>query len=236
MASSTVGGRSVDSILASWLSRGARSKRIEQFVTEHGPEGLMPHHSPKFVTYTNTMAAAVSVARHCFPAEFAACSYDDRILALRTIDDMYAPGIVPWVHDETFLAEIEAFIQSLPAHARPGVLAYRDQRRKEFMARERARGAAGGGTSRPAEGTETWEDGGSRYVDMATFGTSDIVGAAAKLAAVLKKHNTRDTSLVDHYRKIGLLGDVLPRVNWLTQLREWGAGKLGVKQSLTGQA
>ena len=201
-----VGGRSVDSNVTSWLSRGVRSRRIFEYVADHAGSDFMPHHTPRFVTMTNTLAASITVARTCFGGEFAAYRYDDRTLALRVIDDMYVLAQVPWVNDPAFLAEVEAFFEAVPPAFRAEVFARFYRCRREFMERE----AAPPAVMRPAAEGITWEADGNRYVDMATHGTSDIAGAAAHLPETLGRYNHRATALVDHYRGLGLLGKALP--------------------------
>src|SRR5262249_4682483 len=116
------------------------------------------------------------------------------------------------------------------------VLTYRDRHRKEFMEREAARETSDAKPTRPAGRGPTWEEAGSRYVDMAAFGTSDIAGATAKLPAVLASHNNRSTSLVDQHGRLGLLGERLPAANWLYELRQWGAERLAELRRRTGPA
>jgi glycosyltransferase involved in cell wall biosynthesis len=206
-----VGGRSADSNLASWLSRGRRSRRIFQYVAEFGAQDPMPHHTPKFVTLSNTLAAAVTLARARLEAEFADCSYEPKTLAQRCIEDMYVTATVPWHADPAFLAEVEQFLESLPPDAKAEVLAYRDACRRQFLDREA--GASAAPAAPPAQAangaTRSWETGGTRYIDMAAYGSRDIAGAASHLAAALSKYNRRATSVVDSHRALGVLGEEL---------------------------
>jgi hypothetical protein len=204
-----LGGRSADSNLASWLSRGRQSRRIFQYVGEFGSGDLMPHHSPRFVTLSNTLAAAVTLARARFGPEFAACAFEPRTLAERVIEDMYVSATVPWLDDPAFLAEVDEFFRSLPSGARTEVLAYRDRCRQAFLAREagtRSRIAASGEAA-ASEPAQTWEAGGTRYVDLAAFAGGDIAGAALRLPEVLARFDRRATTLVDQHRHV--LGEEL---------------------------
>jgi hypothetical protein len=133
-----LGGRSLDSNLASLLSRGKKSRRAYEYFEDFGDQDCLPHHDIKFVAISNALAATISQARALIPERFGRYEFDRKTLALRTVDDMYVDRTVPWVDDERFLEDVERFFQSLPAEVAAEVRAYRDQcvaRRHEAVAK-----------------------------------------------------------------------------------------------------
>jgi glycosyltransferase involved in cell wall biosynthesis len=121
-----IGGRSRDSNLATLLSRGKATRRLYDYVEEFRGQDMFPHHEPKFVAMSNTLAATVSQAKATMPDYFAGLDFDPKTLARTTIDDLYVDCTVPWMDDSAFLAEVEAFIASLPAPGAAEIFAYRD--------------------------------------------------------------------------------------------------------------
>src|SRR5262249_27335722 len=107
-----LGGRSVDSNLATLLSRGKTSRRAYEYFDESGEQGCLPHHDIKFVAISNALAATISQARTLMPDHFAPYNFDRKVLAMRTIEDMYVDRTVPWVEDGRFLEGVEKFIQT----------------------------------------------------------------------------------------------------------------------------
>jgi len=224
-----IGGRSRDSNIASLLSRGKRSRRVYDYIAEFGGQDPFPYHQPKFVAITNSLAAALSQAIAFMPELFGRYAFDQRTLAMRTIDDIYVSRTVPWGDDPKFLDEVERFIRSLPEQDAAECLVYRERcadalRRKEGEAaaspqgrnaesavRElirRARGAAYD-FARSLWGEKYWEAGGTTYIDLSSFGAKDIAGASARLPEVLRQFDRNGDAFVNHYRSAAFLGEVL---------------------------
>jgi glycosyltransferase involved in cell wall biosynthesis len=122
-----IGGRSRDSNLAAQLSRRNASRRILDYIEEFRGQDLMPRHTPKFFTMSNSLAASISQAKALMPERFARYDFDRATLARRTIDDLYVSRCVPWMNDLAFLAEVDQFIHSLPGPDSAEIVAYRDR-------------------------------------------------------------------------------------------------------------
>lgn len=122
-----IGGRSVDSNLATLLSRGKNSRRAYEYFEDYADQDCLPHHDIKYVTVSNALAATISQGRTLIPDRFGRYQFDRRTLGLRTVDDMYVDRTVPWVDDQRFLADVEKYFESLPADVAAEVRSYRDQ-------------------------------------------------------------------------------------------------------------
>jgi glycosyltransferase involved in cell wall biosynthesis len=133
-----IGGRSKDSNLASLLSRGKASRRAYDYVEEFRDQDLFPHHEPKFITMSNSLAATVSQAKRLMPDNFGEFDFDPTMLAHRSIEDMYVDRTVPWVDDLQFVAEVDKFIDTLPASFAAEVFAYRDECRARMQQADKA--------------------------------------------------------------------------------------------------
>jgi glycosyltransferase involved in cell wall biosynthesis len=134
-----IGGRSRNSNLAALLSRGKASRKVYDYVSEFREQDTFPLHEPKFLAMANSLAAPISQAAARMPDYFSRFDFDRTTLARRTIDDLYVHRNVPWVDDPVFLADVNRFINSLPAAAAAEIFAYRD----ECMARTLATDDAG---------------------------------------------------------------------------------------------
>jgi glycosyltransferase involved in cell wall biosynthesis len=237
-----IGGRSRHSNLATLLSRGKATRRAYDYVDEHRGQDILPHHNPKFVAISNTLAASISQAKAVMPDDFGRYRYDPKILARRTIDDLYVDRTVPWDDDPTFLAEVDDFINSLPASDAAEIFAYRDQcvarlRQQEgqaassfirnphavraaildFWRKANAKGIALAWrllreTGRNPVG-HYWSAGGTTYVDMALYGGHDIADAARDLPRILATFDRQGDAFASHHRQIGMLGEVMPAVS-----------------------
>lgn len=224
-----IGGRSVDSNLASLLSRGKRSRRVYDYVSEFGSQDFFPHHEPKFVAISNALAATLSQGTKFFPDAFREYGWAAKTLALRTIDDMYVDCTVPWVDDASFVSQVESYLRALPAAEASECLAYRDRKLAEFHAREspppaappslrqrlsRIKAGLQGAAKRLLYSTEPqardrWISGGTTYVDMASQGESDIAGAARRLPELLRRIDTRSDAFATQHRTLGFLKEEL---------------------------
>ncbi|HSV21818.1 MAG TPA: glycosyltransferase [Xanthobacteraceae bacterium] len=128
-----IGGRSRNSNLASLLSRGKASTKAREYVTEFRGQDLLPLHEPKFVAMANSLAATISQAKTLMPDYFKRFDFDRTKLARETIDDIYVHRNQPWIDDLDFLAEVDRFIDSLPAADAIEVFRYRDERLAEVQ-------------------------------------------------------------------------------------------------------
>jgi glycosyltransferase involved in cell wall biosynthesis len=131
-----IGGRSKDSNLGSLLSRGKASRRVHDYVDEFANDELFPHHRPKFITMSNSLAAIVSQAKTVMPERFAGFDFDPTMLARRSIEDMYVDRTVPWLEDPAFVADVDKFIAALPSAAAAEMFAYRDECRARMQETE----------------------------------------------------------------------------------------------------
>jgi glycosyltransferase involved in cell wall biosynthesis len=237
-----IGGRSRTSNLATHLSRGKATRRAYDYIEEHRGQDIFPHHHPKFVALSNSLAASVSQARALMPECFGSYRYDPKILARRTIDDLYVDRTVSWGDDPAFLAEVDAFINSLPAADAAEILAYRDECIRRL---QRQDGPAGPSYIRNSDDARTslldfwrkadpkdralawrlfretgrnplgryWLAGGTTYVDMGLYGGRDIADAARSLPGILASFDQRGDAFANYHRQIGMLGEVLPAVS-----------------------
>jgi glycosyltransferase involved in cell wall biosynthesis len=232
-----IGGRSRHSNLASLLSRGKATRRLDEFVKEHRGQDVFPHHNPKFLGISNGLAATISQAKHAMPDLFGGYGFDLKTLARKTIDDLYVDRTVPWDDDPAFLAEVDAFINSLPAKDATEIFAYRDECRARL--RQQQGQAAASYIRNPGEARlrlfdfwrltgvdrktwrllrETgrnplgryWLSGGTTYVDMTLFGGQDIADAARNLPRLLAHFDNYGDGFAKHHRNIGMLGESLP--------------------------
>jgi hypothetical protein len=234
-----IGGRSKDSNLASLLSRGKSSQRAYDYVAEFRGQDLFPHHQPKFIAMSNSLAATVSQAKALLPEHFAAFDFDPTTLARRSIEDMYVDRTVPWVGDPNFVAEVDNFIGSLPPVAAAKIRAYRDECRGRMIEADAAveagvappRAAArlpfAGFWRKPRRDDKarawrlfretgrnplgrSWIAGGTTCVDMSLFGGSDIADAARNLPRILEMFDRPADDFARYYRQIGQLSDLDP--------------------------
>jgi hypothetical protein len=234
-----IGGRSVDSNLATLLSRGKKSRRAYEYIEDFGDQDCLPHHPIKFICTSNTLAATVSQGCALMPERFGRYELDPKTLALRTVDDMYVDRIVPWIDDPRFVDDVEEYFQSLPADVACEVIAYRDQclaKRREAEAKGdpeprfvRNSDDAGslrelwGRASRDALALEWqlfrdtgrnplglhWLAGGTTYVDMRLYEGRSIADAARNFSRILNRFDTRGETFLDYYRGIGMIADEL---------------------------
>jgi glycosyltransferase involved in cell wall biosynthesis len=234
-----IGGRSRDSNLASALSGGKSSRRYYEYVGEYQNQDLLPLHEPKFVSITNTIAAVISQAKATLPDYFGARDFDRRMLARRTVEDMYVDRTVPWFDDPRYLAEVDQFIASLPPSEAAETAAYRDEcRARRLQADKAGSSAAEGRNSRGAIARflpgarlrdiefawrlflqtggnplgKYWISGGTTYVDMSLYGGHDIADAARILPQVLASFDRYNETFSNYHRQIGMLGDVMAAV------------------------
>jgi hypothetical protein len=233
-----IGGRSRHSNLASLLSRGKATRRGHDYVEEHRGQDILPHHNPKFVAVSNTLAATISQARRLLPDYFAAYDFDLRTLARKTIDDLYVDRTVPFEDDPVFLAEVDAFINSLPAADAADIFAYRDEcvtrlRHQEgqpapsyirnsgearmslldFWRKTDAKDKVFAWrlfreTGRNPLG-RYWVSGGTTYVDMSLYGGRDIADAARDLPRLLAHFDKYGDGFAKYHRDVGMLGELL---------------------------
>jgi glycosyltransferase involved in cell wall biosynthesis len=233
-----IGGRSRHSNLASLLSRGKATQRLDEFVAEHRGQDVFPNHSPKFIAISNGLAATISQAKHAMPDRFGGYQFDPKTLARRTIDDLYVDRTVPWDDDPAFLAAVDAFINSLPTTDAAEVFVYRDECRARLRQQDvqvaasyirnshearprlldfwRHAGLASKSnawrlfreTGRNPLG-QHWVSGGTSYVDMTLFGGQDIADAARNLPRLLAHFDHYGDGFAKHHRDIGMLGDTL---------------------------
>ena len=232
-----IGGRSRHSNLATLLSHGKATRRVYDFVEEHRGQDIFPHHDPKFLSISNTLAATISQAKKEMSDRFGAYDFDLKTLARKTIDDIYVDRTVPWDDDPAFLAEVDAFISSLPAKDATEIFAYRDECRARLRQREEnpLRSSVGNiakarrlldfwRKSSPGSKTNAWRlfcetgrnplgrhwiSGGTTYVDMTLFGGHDIADAARDLPRLLAYFDRSSDGFAKHHRDIGMLGDTL---------------------------
>jgi len=128
-----LGGRSVDSNLATLLSRGRSTRRVYDYLAEFGGRDMVPLHEPKFLSISNALASTISQARATMPDVFSRYSFDLRTVARKTIDDMYVDGTLPWADDHDFAAAVDAFIASLPGADAKEIELYRDECRARMQ-------------------------------------------------------------------------------------------------------
>jgi glycosyltransferase involved in cell wall biosynthesis len=207
-AYAAIGGRSRDSNFAAFLSRGKHSRRVRDLMDEYRGVDYLPHHPVKFRSMSNILAATLSQAFALFPRQFEAYRYSPRMLALRTIDDIYALEINPWADDPAFLDEIEAFLGSLPAAVREEALAHRVAclRQRDEAAAAAARAADDAAV---AQAQRLWTVGPTYHVDMAAFGARDIADSAAALPRVLDVLDRTSARFVERNRAAGCLAEAL---------------------------
>jgi glycosyltransferase involved in cell wall biosynthesis len=231
-----LGGRSKDSNQASLLSRGKASGRVYDYIAEFRNQDLFPHHEPKFITVSNSLAATVSQAKRLLPDYFGEFDFDPVMLARRSIEDMYVDRTIPWVDDPQFLADFNTFIATLPAPAAAEMASYRDQSRaraeqadaatsseKYVRNADDARVSLIDFVSRASSKELSlawrlfrqlgqnplgryWISGGTTYVDMSLYDCRDIADAARVLPRVLACFDRPGNSFVDYHRRIGMLG------------------------------
>lgn len=199
-----IGGRSQDSNVAAFLTEGRSSKRADDLFSEYGGADYFPHHPVKFRSMSNIFAVTATQAYTLMPERFASWRYSLKTLALRTIDDIHVLRITPWASDPTFVAQFEAFIESLPPPERNEVLAYREQ----CMARQAPVGAPQPRTE-ANERHSLWRVDASYYLDMAAFGAHDIGDAAAQLPRVMGVLDHASDRFVRHNRALGHVGEAL---------------------------
>jgi glycosyltransferase involved in cell wall biosynthesis len=234
-----LGGRSVDSNLATLLSRGKKSRRAYEYFEDFRDQDCLPHHDIKFVAISNALAATISQARTLLPEHFAPYQFDRKVLALRTVDDMYVDRTVPWVDDPRFLDGVERFLQSLPADAAGEARAYRAECMARLEEAERRGETADAPRpwrsaavsllgllrrARPDAGSfewqlfrdtgrnplrRHWQAGSTTYVDMDLYGGRDIADAARNLPRILSWFDKRDAAFLAQHRAYGMLGDEL---------------------------
>ena len=202
-----VGGRSRDSNVATFLSRGKNSRRAYDLFSEHATD-YFPHHPVKFRSMANIMAAIISLAAALMPDRFGAYQYSSETLALETLDDMYTRHITPWVDDPRFLEQVEGFFLSLPAEQRAQIFAYRDQciaRRDET---ERALEALSAAPAR--ERRSFWTDPPHYNLDAAGFWAHDIAETARALPEILQMFDRDSERFVVRGRAAGHVAEELP--------------------------
>jgi glycosyltransferase involved in cell wall biosynthesis len=232
-----IGGRSKDSNLASLLSRGKASRRVYDYVAEFRGQDLFPHHEPKFITVSNSLAATISQAKTLLPDHFGDFDFDPVTLVRKSIDDMYVDRTIPWVDDPRFVADINAFIATLPPPAATEMASYRDECRARAerpdtlpSSEKYVRNADDARVSlidftRKASWRDQafawrlfrdvrqnplgryWDSGGTSYLDMILYGGRDIADAARHLPRILAIFDRPGGSFVDYYRRIGMLGE-----------------------------
>jgi hypothetical protein len=122
-----IGGRSRDSNIATLLSRGKQSRRAYDYFEDFCDQDPLPHHNVKVIAISNALAATSSQAVALMPDYFGEYRFDPRMLARRTIEDMYVDRTVPWVDDPAFLAQVDKFINSLSPDDAAELFAYRDE-------------------------------------------------------------------------------------------------------------
>jgi glycosyltransferase involved in cell wall biosynthesis len=232
-----IGGRSKDSNLASLLSRGKSSRRVYDYVAEFRDQDLFPHHQPKFIAVTNSLAATVSQAKTLMPDYFARFDFDPVMLARRSIEDMHVDRTIPWVDDPQFVADFNAFIATLPAPAAAEMTSYRDESRAraeqadaEPPSEKYVRNADHARVSlvnfmRKASLQEWaiawrlfrrvrqnplgryWVSGGTTYIDMSLYAGRDIADAARDLPHILASFDRTRDAFVNYHRQIGMIGE-----------------------------
>ena len=72
------------------------------------------------------------------PEHFGKFDFDPATLARRSIEDMYVDRTVPWVDDPQFVAEVDKFIDTLPASSAAEAFAYRDECRARMQQADKA--------------------------------------------------------------------------------------------------
>jgi hypothetical protein len=203
-----IGGRSRDSNVATFLSRGKNSRRAYDLFTEHAATDYFPHHPVKFRSMANIMAAIISLASALLPDRFGSFRYSTKTLALETLDDMYTRHITPWVDDPKYLAEVEAFFRSLPLEEQAEIFAYRDKCMQRRAETERVLDAA---SDAPASSDRQrfWGHPTHYYVDTEAFWARDIGGTARALPEILQMFDREGDRFVERGRATGHLGEEL---------------------------
>ena len=133
-----IAGRSRDSAFASMLSRGKASRRHHEYAEEYRGADLLPSHEPKFIAISNVLAGTISLVSTLLPEKFGHYGFDRITLARKTIDDLYVDRSVPFVDDPAFLAQVDQFINSLPAPVAAEIFAYRDECRAKASQADKA--------------------------------------------------------------------------------------------------
>lgn len=217
-------GRSGDSNQASLLGGGKRggSQRFREYVKDYSDGTLFPHHEPKFCSIANLIAAPFSQGYKFFPEEFADLRVSDRAIARGTIEGIYVQRNLPWCEDPTFLAEVEQYFDSLPPALRAEIHEYRAQciagvKQKRSVQSQLHRLRAGLGKIRRGDWSAfrntahdvSWQAGGQTYVNMSSFGVSNMAGMGREFAAVLRRFDRLGSNYVDYHSSRGVLGEEL---------------------------
>ncbi|MBV8535219.1 MAG: hypothetical protein JO128_06490, partial [Alphaproteobacteria bacterium] len=208
------GGRSQNSNIATIYSKGKTSRRLHEYSDEHAGQEMFPFHEPKFFTMSNVMASIASLAKALIPEHFAKFGVDRGILAQKIIEDMYVIGSVPWLDDPKFIAQVDAFLQTLPPDMALRMLAYRT------LIRQQQRAAMGRSEAHPIRNASDakqpfWLSGGTLYIDLTPFGVADIADAARTFPLVLSSVNVRSPSFANAMRQQNMFQDIL------AQPEEW---------------
>ena len=206
-------GRSRDSNMATVYSRGKASRKYHDFVEEHKGQDALPHHEPKFMGMSNTLAATISQARARMPDVFEPYKFDVNVLAVKTVEDMYVDRTIPWVDDPRFQQEVEQFFLSLPADISAKVREYRDICAAKLSQTE-AEIAAAHASAPSGPPPLLWvADGGKTvYVNLTALGVEQGVGNVAarlpEILAVIEKMTTGASvdAFVRQCRAHGFLG------------------------------
>jgi glycosyltransferase involved in cell wall biosynthesis len=230
-----IGGWSGNSNTGGLLSRGRKSKRLKEYMAEfRSPEERLPNHDIKLETISNFLAASISQARHAYPDRFPNCFFDVKTIAKRSIDDAYRELTVPWADDETFIAQLDALIDSLNvadraelreylAAAKSELTDYIEGRKEHynptphgasnFLDLMRAIGSDPVGRywrlflrTRCNPANKYWEYAGTTFIDMQLFGASTIRGVAGSLPSILEEFETKQISFPAQYKALGILG------------------------------
>ena len=203
-----IAGRSRNSILAGFLTRGATNRRANELFSEYKGADYFPHHPVKFNCYSNVLAAIISQARTLIPETFGVYDYSPRTLALRTLDDIYTLRATPWANDPRFLEEVEQFLRSLPAGERDEVMRYRDKCIRDARDEEAVAQDAGN-PDRSDDPRRLWAIDRTYYIDMALFGGCDIADAAACLPEILGLLDHPSDRYIERQQADGYVADAL---------------------------
>jgi glycosyltransferase involved in cell wall biosynthesis len=228
-----IAGRSRDSAFASMLSGGKASRRHHEYVEEFRGGDLLPLHEPKFLAISNMLAGTISQVRSLLPEYFAQYDFDRAVLARKTIDDLYVDRTVPWVDNPNLLAQVDQFINSLPAPVAADISAYRDECRARWEEAGNVAPAPPNAQNAPESLLDSlrkvdrkfawqlfrdtgrnplgryWISGGTTCIDMSLYGGRDIADAVWNFGRVLKHFDRYDEGFAHYYRQLGMLRESL---------------------------
>jgi hypothetical protein len=206
-----IAGRSQHSNIATMYTRGKGSRRLKEYLAEHGAEDPFPHHELKVLTSRNACAAVVSQARALMPDRFLEINYDRGVLAQKLMEDMYVLRTVPWVEDPDFLSTVDAFLKTLSPEQAIRAMAVRTIGRQHERASNEAPPQ-----NKSRNDSPFWVQGGTVYVDLTPFGVQDIAGAAQLFPQLLTAANIHSPDFANSMHDQGMFGNVLEVVSdWL---------------------